>query len=442
MSAQVELASQLLDFGFFRPPSLSQAGTPSLSQAGKLLEALYTNLDPKLSSRSSSSSRGPGPGDDEEDGERWFAGAATSQQHLRRDTLKLIIALSDLAANTRITHALHAFADIRRLRQAADDDDGGCLLVLIHSRLRQLEQHVFQLPILLTSNSTYTDAPAYVRGKHAQDDQTAQVLNCLLELSVAASNTKGQMAKDPERSALEEDLRNHAIRHLIKHITQRSSTIASLRSVQILVSAQAQQEIVKVLEEMHRLSTLRRKMFLDDEKEAYEEAKALISDLTKHISLESHALSDENIVLENQRIMLNEQVHSHILSLLLLPLDRKSRTDADARKPDEAENHERKEMFPDEAENHERKEMFQACYTFLKALACRFPAAQEQLFCYIERPMLSHIGILELDVSATIEEILRDNSMLISRVQSRIMKEIFQPINKHGRRSRWLMIIS
>jgi len=392
MSAQVELASQLLDFGYFRPPF------SGLSQAGKLLEALYTIVDRKLPSRSSSNE-------------------PTMLQLLRRDTLKLIIALSDLAANTRITHALDAFADIRRRQKDAD----------YVSRLQQLERDIFELPILLTRNSRYTDAVVCVCGGKHEDDPTVQMLNCLLELSVVASNTKDEVAKDPERSALEEDLRNHAIRHLIKHIMQRSSTIASLRSVQILVSAQAQQEIVKVLEGMHRLSTLRMQLFFDDTL-AYAEANALISELTKHISVAAHIQSDENIILENQRIMLNEQVHTHILSLLLLPLDR-THTDINVRQPDVAK-------------NHERKELFQACYTFLKALARSFPAAQKQLFCYIERLMLSHIGVLELDVSSTIEEILKDNPMLITRVQDRVLEQIFLTIHKHGRRSRWLLIVS
>ncbi|KAJ1488620.1 hypothetical protein T484DRAFT_1782602, partial [Baffinella frigidus] len=150
------------------------------------------------------------------------------------------------------------------------------------------------------------------------------------------------------------------------------------------------------------------------------------------------------VVKANQHMMLDRGLHSPVIDILRLSLER----DTSRR----AALHDTAEKDADSAKNPRRRDLFQECYNFLKTLCCNEPEAQSKMFPLIQTfadhvgiaklnvTFADHVGIAKLNVVDTIAEIVRDNPRLISQVPQSLLSHFIDSITIWGRKARWLRI--
>jgi len=209
---------------------------------------------------------------------------------------------------------------------------------------------------------------------------------------------------------------------LLRHMSQRVALMTALKDVQILVFPAAAKVYQETQFVIRRLGALY-KHITADATESYSEAQMLLGRLIVYLTESMD--NKKEIVVKNQKILLNLEIDKPVRNLLGLHLER------------DTSRRDRGELEADAATNVPRRELFQLCYTLLKLLARKSPKAQKKLFPFIKH-FSEHVGIEKLNVADTIVEILRDNASLCVRINEDFLRTFMDAIKVWGRKARWL----
>jgi hypothetical protein len=402
--AMIELCDWLVDFSFF--VNDRDSVDADFSAIKRLIQGIFRILD----------TDGADPKD--------FKEAVGAEERMRLDVrikaLELLGRLLNLRANYRISVALNAWEKLfaavegsfsKLLAKEKKNGDGKSkheLEQAFRKRLfsgndaafKALEAKIFNENCISPKELSID---TYKEGSFGKDKLVKILLNLYLFKNTRMTCLASQV--------------------LIRHMAQRMRVIDDLSKTQVLVLPAA----VKVYEEtafaINRLTALKKKLAANDV-EAYAETMTLLKRMTDYMRITID--NPKDIVQKNQKIMLNRELDEPIVDLLRLNLE----ADDTLRKGGEIE--------CDSARNIQLRDLFQACYNFLKLLCMhRYTKAQEKLF-----PLLGmfsgHMGIMNLNVADTLQEIVKDNPTLCAMVKEDFYRHFVYCILTYGRKPRWL----
>lgn len=451
ISAEVELCEILIDYGFFNPPTAAAAaaeekkmglagagrrnsenrfatsfrsvtsfgGSPDFSKVKVLFTAAFSIVD----------SRGVVaiPAKRKE---------ALRLVELRSQALKLMIRMLDIRANFRISVLLDAWEEIFEDMYLKD-------MVVEGKNPRGRKPTFVGLKLAQAG-----DGPKEVDLKALGDrfEPYREIFNqcmqrCYKQQIVSSDELKadtyapGEYASDPLVEAMiglmgfqDANLTAQACALMMRHMAQRTRVSNDLKLVQVMVYPAAVKVYGETLYVIKALTALRKHLFADKQA-AYQEAGDLLRRMTHYLTPASDNLVE--VVKANQHMMLDRGLHSPVIDILRLSLER----DTSRR----AALHDTAEKDADSAKNPRRRDLFQECYNFLKTLCCNEPEAQSKMFPLIQT-FADHVGIAKLNVVDTIAEIVRDNPRLISQVPQSLLSHFIDSITIWGRKARWLRI--
>ena len=406
LSAQIETTDLLVDFGFFTSERDTLAA--DFSEIKKLFAAMFAIVDTE---------RGPAPAPSKKR-------EAQMLVELRSAALQFIVRIFNLRANYRISVALDAYERVfdAHLRESE---------ALVESMARDApvlqpaEEERFLEKLFKGQGGVFKDAIAACFSKSiiSTDDIASDTYDVGRYRHDRVANTMIRLVGFQDLQ-----LTRQACALLLRNMSQRSRVTEDLRKTQVLVYPAAVKVYYETQHSIARFTALKKHLAADEDA-AYKEAHALLARLTGYLTLSDS--TPQEIVLKNQRIMLNRELDEPVTDLLLLNLER----DSSAREALSEAN--RAERDADPPTNVRRRDLFQACYNFLKALSKGNAQAQAKLFPQIGT-FSEHMGIRELNVADTIREIVRDNGRLIAQVPESFFRHFVQAILTWGRKARWL----
>ena len=402
--AMIELCDWLVDFSFF--VNDRDSVNPDFSAIKRLIRGIFRILD----------TDGTDP--------KHFKQAVSEEERMRLDVrikaLKLLGRLLNLRANYRISVALNAWEMLfpavessfsKLLAKEKKNGDG---------KSKHEIQQAFRKRLFSGKDAAFKTLEEKMFNDHCISPKELSI-----DTYKHGSFDKDKLVKILLNLYRFNDTRMTCLASqiLINHMAQRMRVIDDLSKTQVLVLPAA----VKVYEEtaiaISRLTALKKKLAANDV-EAYAKAMTLLKRMTDYLRITID--NPKHVVQKNQKIMLDRELDEPIVDLLRLNLE----VDGTLRRGGEIE--------CDSVKNIQLRDLFQACYDFLKFLcSLRHTKAQEKLFPFLGM-FSGHMGVMDLNVADTLQEIVKDNPALCAMVKEDFYRHFVYCILTYGRKPRWL----